>query len=170
MTNAIFLRSNTGLRSNIGIWPTRERRRAMICISLTRNRDLTNFHASREPTPVITRRTRTHHHGYIDLNNSLRTWFGEVTTGHGFMIIGSTLLAALSGSMTWATAAPLLVAGGIGLIWPENTALQSATRAAAADVTSMVSAYMNTAVPPAPGLSSTGQPPDVQSSNGRAAK
>lgn len=49
-----------------------------------------------------------------------RDWMGEVTTGHGAMILVPTLLAVASDAMTWETAAPLLAAGVIGLIWPER--------------------------------------------------
>jgi hypothetical protein len=45
---------------------------------------------------------------------------GEVTTGHGAMVLVPTLLAVASEVMTWETAAPLLAAGIIGLIWPER--------------------------------------------------
>jgi hypothetical protein len=76
--------------------------------------------------------------------NSLKSWFGEVTTGHGVMVLSGTLLSVLSGGMTWAGAAPLLAAGVIGLIWPENTALQTAGQAVATDVVGVVSAYNNT--------------------------
>jgi hypothetical protein len=83
--------------------------------------------------------------------NSLKTWFGEVTTGHGIMILSGTLLSVLSGGMSWAGAAPLLVAGLIGLIWPENTALQTAGQAVATDVAGIVAAYNNkSAIPPSP--------------------
>jgi hypothetical protein len=75
--------------------------------------------------------------------NSLTTWFSQVTTGHGFMILAPTLLSVLSGQMTWSTATPLLVAGAIGVVWPENTALQSAGQATAADLASVVAAYNN---------------------------
>jgi hypothetical protein len=43
--------------------------------------------------------------------------------------------------MTWSTAVPLLSAGVIGLLWPENTALQSAAQTAAADVEALIAAY-----------------------------
>ncbi len=49
-----------------------------------------------------------------------RDWMGEITTGHGAMILVPTLLALASEAMTWETAAPLLAAGVIGLIWPER--------------------------------------------------
>jgi hypothetical protein len=80
--------------------------------------------------------------------NSLKTWFGEVTTGHGAMVLSGTLLAVLSGGMTWAGAAPLLVAGVIGLIWPENNALQAAGQAVATDVAGLVTAYNNKGATP----------------------
>jgi hypothetical protein len=84
------------------------------------------------------------------LHNSLTAWFGQVTTGHGFMIIGGTLLSVLSGATSWAVAAPLLVAGVIGLIWPENTALRTAAQATVADVEAMLAAYRDAAATPPP--------------------
>jgi hypothetical protein len=89
--------------------------------------------------------------------NSLRTWFGEVTTGHGVMILSGTILSVLSGGMTWAGAAPLLAAGVIGLIWPENTALQTAGQAIASDGVGAVTAYNNK------GVVSAGPPTEVLS-------
>ena len=80
--------------------------------------------------------------------NSLKSWLGEVTTGHGVMVLSGTLLSVLSGTMTWATAAPLLTAGVIGLIWPENTALQAAGQAVATDVAGAVAAYNNKGATP----------------------
>jgi hypothetical protein len=80
--------------------------------------------------------------------NSLKTWFGEVTTGHGVMVLAGTMLSVLSGGMSWAGAAPLLVAGAIGLVWPENTALQSAGQAVATDVAGVITAYNNKATTP----------------------
>jgi hypothetical protein len=82
--------------------------------------------------------------------NSLTTWFGEVTTGHGVMVLSGALLSVLSGGLSWAGAAPLLVAGVIGLIWPENAALQTAGEAAATDVTGIVTAYNNKGATPPP--------------------
>jgi hypothetical protein len=75
------------------------------------------------------------------VNFSFSEWIGEVTTGHGAMIIGPTLLAVSSGTMTWPTAVPFLVAGVVGLLWPENTALKSAAQTAAADVEALIGAY-----------------------------
>src|SRR5882762_5555618 len=103
-------------------------------ITLTRFGDPTNFRPPRQIRVL---------HGEKHLINSLKTWVAQVTTGHGFMIIAPTLLGVLSGSVSWPVAAPLLVAGAIGLVWPENTALQSASQAAAADVVKMLDAYKN---------------------------
>jgi hypothetical protein len=75
------------------------------------------------------------------LNNSLRSWFGQVTTGHGFMLIAATILSVLAGTTSWVVASPLLVAGVIGLLWPENAALRTAAQATAADVEAIVAAY-----------------------------
>jgi hypothetical protein len=74
------------------------------------------------------------------MNNSLKFWLGQVTTGHGFMILAPTTLAALTGTMSWTSAAPLLTAGVVGLIWPENTALQDASKSAASDIASLIAA------------------------------
>lgn len=75
------------------------------------------------------------------MNFNVNSWLGQVTTGHGAMILGPTLLAAASGTITWSTAVPLLAAGVVGLLWPENTALQTATRTVATDVEALIAAY-----------------------------
>lgn len=75
------------------------------------------------------------------MNFSFSDWLGEVTTGHGAMILGPTLLAASSGTMDWPTAVPFLAAGVIGLFWPENTALKAAAQTAATDVEAVIAAY-----------------------------
>jgi hypothetical protein len=77
----------------------------------------------------------------LSVNFSFRDWIGEVTTGHGAMILGPTLLAACSGTMSWTTAAPLLAAGVVGLLWPENAAMKSAAQTAATDVETLIEAY-----------------------------
>ena len=68
----------------------------------------------------------------------MNNWLGQVTTGHGAMIVGPTVLAVLSGQMTWTTATPLLVAGAVGLLWPENTALPAQAQTATADLETLV--------------------------------
>jgi hypothetical protein len=75
------------------------------------------------------------------VNFSFSDWLGEVTTGHGAMIIGPTLMAVSSGTMDWPTAVPFLAAGVVGLLWPENTALKSAAQTAATDVETLITAY-----------------------------
>jgi hypothetical protein len=75
--------------------------------------------------------------------DSLKTWFGGVTTGHGAMVLSGTILSVLSGGLTWVGAAPLLLAGVIGLIWPENAAPQTAGQASATDGAGVVAAYNN---------------------------
>ena len=82
------------------------------------------------------------------MSTTLKSWFGQVTTGHGFMILAPTMLSAMSGAISWTNAAPLLVAGAIGLVWPENTALQTASKSATADVASMIAAYTGKMMPP----------------------
>lgn len=81
--------------------------------------------------------------GDYDLNKSMMAWLGQVTTGHGFMILAPTVLSVLTGAMAWHTALPLVVGGVIGLAWPENTSLQANSQALAADLTGMVKDFMN---------------------------
>jgi hypothetical protein len=52
---------------------------------------------------------------------TMRTWFGQATTGGGIAALAATGSAAWAGQTTWAQAFPLLVAGFVGMIWPENT-------------------------------------------------
>ena len=68
------------------------------------------------------------------MNPNTKTWIGQVTTGHGFMVLAPTVLAMLSGTMTWNVAFPLLTAAIIGLVWPENTGLKDAAQTVAADL------------------------------------
>ena len=75
------------------------------------------------------------------MNNSLTAWLGQITTGHGFMILGGTLLSVFTGATSWSVAIPLLVAGVVGLLWPENTALSAAARATATDLEALLAAY-----------------------------
>lgn len=92
------------------------------------------------------------------MNKNTKTWIGQVTTGHGFMVIAPTLLAVLSGTMSWTIAFPLLVAGVVGLVWPENTRLKDAAQTVAGDLetaytryqTNVVTAATNAPVPPDP--------------------
>ncbi len=80
------------------------------------------------------------------MNSSSKTWIGQVTTGHGFMVLAPTLLAVLSGTMSWTVAFPLLVASAIGLAWPENAALKDAAQTAAADLEKIYAQYQSNVV------------------------
>jgi hypothetical protein len=64
------------------------------------------------------------------------------------MVLSGTLLSVLSGGMTWASAAPLLTAGVIGLIWPENAASRNAAQPAAPDVVGAAAGYNNKSTTP----------------------
>ncbi len=98
------------------------------------------------------------------MNNSNTAWIGQVTTGHGFMVLAPTLMAVMSGTMSWTSAIPLLIAGAIGLLWPENTPLQDAAKTAATDLEKVYAAYrdnavaaaVNAPVPPDPGKTAAG--------------
>jgi hypothetical protein len=57
------------------------------------------------------------------------------------MILAPTLMAAMSGTMTWDTAIPLLIAGVTGLIWPESTVAATATQSVGRDVEALIAAY-----------------------------
>lgn len=80
-----------------------------------------------------------HQEQVVDFN--LDSWVGQVTTGHGAMILGPTMLAAASGTINWQTAVPFLAAGVIGLLWPENVPMQTAARTAANDAETLIAAY-----------------------------
>lgn len=98
------------------------------------------------------------------MNTNTKTWIGQVTTGHGFMVLAPTLLAVLSGTMSWTVAFPLLVAGIVGLAWPEKTALKDTAQTVAADLetayaqyrTTVVTAAANAPMPPDPRHTATG--------------
>lgn len=103
--------------------------------------------------------------------NALKAWYSQVTTGGGAMAIAGALLAVISHQMTWEQAAPLVVGGLVGLIWPENKKLVSAAEAAttqavaaapaaAASAEAIISAYragINHGVSLAQGPSATTQ-------------
>lgn len=77
------------------------------------------------------------------MNTSIKSWLGQVTTGHGVMVLVPTLMSAVSGTMSWSQAAPLLVAGVVGLAWPENTALASSAQTSAADIANTVAILLH---------------------------
>lgn len=98
------------------------------------------------------------------MNPSNNNWIGQVTTGHGFMVLAPTLVAAFSGTMSWHTALPLIVAGIVGLIWPENAGLKTTAQTAATDLMDVYAQYQtdtvtvasNAPVPPGPGKTAAG--------------
>ena len=79
--------------------------------------------------------------GEIRLNNQMKNWLGQVTTGHGMMVLAPTLLSLTSGTISWNAALPLLAAAIVGLVWPENAGLQGAARTIVADAESLIEAY-----------------------------
>jgi hypothetical protein len=84
------------------------------------------------------------------LNNSLNPWLGRVTTGHGVAVLASTLLAVLSGTTTWAGAAPFLLAGVIGLIWPEAAPPLTPAQPVAGQLTDVMTTHHGEPTPPEP--------------------
>lgn len=85
------------------------------------------------------------------MNKSLKSWIGQVTTGHGVMVLVPTVLAALTGTMGWNIALPLLAAGVVGLAWPENMAMQASARTVAEDVGRLMAAYRGVSGTKGPG-------------------
>jgi hypothetical protein len=61
----------------------------------------------------------------------LKTWFGQITTGHGATVIGSALLGVATGTLSWQAAIPLLAGGIVLLLWPENSNLATQVQAIA---------------------------------------
>jgi hypothetical protein len=56
----------------------------------------------------------------IKLRTPSKAWFGQITTGGGFAALLGTISAVLTGQMQWPQAVPLLVAGVVGVLWPET--------------------------------------------------
>jgi hypothetical protein len=71
----------------------------------------------------------------------LKRWLGQSTTGAGVAVLLATIASLAAGSVTWDHALPLLAAAIVGLIWPENSALQTAAGNTAASVESLIAAY-----------------------------
>lgn len=83
-------------------------------------------------------------------------WFGQATTGAGFATLLGAASSVASGTVTWQHALPLIVGGVVGLVWPENTSLQSAVGGAASSVESILSAIQNAPQPPSGGKNAGG--------------
>lgn len=69
---------------------------------------------------------------------TLKSWYGQVTTGAGAMLLAPTLLALFAHQVTLTQAIPALAAGVVGLIWPENRPLATAVQGAAGAVVAAV--------------------------------
>ncbi|MDE2471021.1 MAG: hypothetical protein KGL35_20330 [Bradyrhizobium sp.] len=72
---------------------------------------------------------------------SIAVWFGQKTTGAGIAAILGALSAVATGSLTWHAAIPVLIAGIVGLVMPENASAASATHTLVADTETLISAY-----------------------------
>lgn len=71
----------------------------------------------------------------------ISTWLGQKTTGAGLAAILGTLSGVAAGSVSWHAAVPILVAGVVGLIVPENTGLTAAASTLALDTETLIGAY-----------------------------
>jgi hypothetical protein len=71
----------------------------------------------------------------------MRRWLGQSTTGAGVATLLATMGSLAAGSLSWDHAIPLLAAGIVGLIWPENSALQGAAGDTAASIENLIAAY-----------------------------
>jgi hypothetical protein len=80
----------------------------------------------------------------------LQQWLGQATTGAGFATVLAGAGALATGTASWQQAVPLVIAGVAGLIWPENTGLQSAAKQSALDIESLVAAYQAAKAAPPP--------------------
>ena len=71
----------------------------------------------------------------------LKRWLSQSTTGAGVAVLLATIASLAAGNLTWGHALPLLTAAIVGLIWPEDSALQAAAGNTAASVESLIAAY-----------------------------
>ena len=92
--------------------------------------------------------------------DAFKVWFGQATTGAGIAGILGTLSAVAAGQLTLQHAAPLLVAGVVGLVWPENKAVQQQASTFTQDLIGLVPLIAaaiehgkTTAMPPEPATS-----------------
>ena len=65
--------------------------------------------------------------------NAIEAWARQVTTGQGGATLLGTILAVFSGSISWTTAAPMLLGGIVLVLWPEKTGLSAAAEKLATD-------------------------------------
>lgn len=76
---------------------------------------------------------------------TLKTWFGQVTTGIGALIGAPVVIALMTHQITLDQAVPGIVAAVMGMIWPENKQLAGSAQTLAADavvlIPQLLSAY-----------------------------
>jgi hypothetical protein len=72
---------------------------------------------------------------------NLKRWLGQSTTGAGVAVLLATMASLAAGSLSWDHALPLLAAAIVGLIWPENSALQAAAGNTGANIETVIAAY-----------------------------
>ncbi len=77
---------------------------------------------------------------------TIKSWLGQSTTGTGIAAILASLGAVASGALTWQQALPLAIGGLAGVIWPENTGLNTQASAIASSIENLMSSGPN--VPP----------------------
>jgi hypothetical protein len=77
----------------------------------------------------------------VGIDMKLKRWLGQSTTGAGVAVLLAIIASFAVGNLTWDHALPLLAAAIVGLIWPENSALQAAAGNTAASVESLLAAY-----------------------------
>jgi hypothetical protein len=103
------------------------------------------------------------------VNSALQSWITQVTTGHGFMILVPTLVAAISGTLPWSSAVPLLTAALVGLIWPENPSAKQTAQSAAIDIEALIAACRPSPTKTTTAPPTTGSVPNVPARNTTAA-
>lgn len=72
---------------------------------------------------------------------TIKTWFGQSTTGVGIATLLASLGAILSGGITLEQAVPLVIGGLAGVIWPENAQLSITAEQAAKNIEHIFAAY-----------------------------
>ncbi len=71
----------------------------------------------------------------------IRSWLSQATTGGGIAALLGTASALAAGQLSLHQAIPVLVAGVVGLIWPENSGSKAAAETAATSIETLVTAY-----------------------------
>jgi hypothetical protein len=68
------------------------------------------------------------------MENSLKSLWGQVTTGHGAAAIMGVLTAVYTGQMSWPTAIPTLIGAAFLVAYPENAPASAAAAKVATDL------------------------------------